>query len=62
MLGSRGWLDDGDVVYGLERLHALDPDRFRGASELVPLVEQLHAMLTAAHAADDGVLLLLDGR
>jgi hypothetical protein len=59
MLGSRGWLDDEDVERGLERLHALDRAVFRDAQPLVPLVEELHAMLAAAHDEPDCVLLLL---
>jgi hypothetical protein len=59
MLGSRGWLDEEDVELGLSRLHALDREAFRGAQAVVPLVEELHAMLMAAHGAPDRVLLLL---
>jgi hypothetical protein len=61
MLGSRGWLDDEDVELGLSRLHALDPAVFRHHQALVPLVEELHAMLSAAREAPDRILLLLDG-
>jgi hypothetical protein len=61
MLGCRGWLDDEDVELGLSRLLALDPAAFRHHQPVVPLVEELHAMLTAAHASPDRVLLLLDG-
>ncbi len=59
MLGSRGWLDDSDVERGLERLHSLDGRAFRDAQPLVPLVEELHAMLSTAHDEPDCVLLLL---
>ena len=61
MLGSRGWLDEEDVELGLSRLHALDREAFRHAQSVVPLVEELHAMLMAARAAPDRVLLLLGG-
>ncbi|HVN50998.1 MAG TPA: hypothetical protein VMT43_06170 [Acidimicrobiales bacterium] len=61
MVGCRGWLDDEDVELGLDRLHALDPAAFRHQQPLVPLVEELHAMLLAERASADRVLLLLDG-
>jgi len=60
MLGCRGWLDDEDVELGLARLQALDPRVFHRHQALVPLVEELHAMLCASRAAPDHVLLLLD--
>jgi len=61
MLDSRGWLDDEDVELGLDRLHSIDRSAFRHRQPLVPLVEELHAMLLAAHSSPDRVLLILDG-
>ena len=58
-IGSRGWLSQDDVEQGLDRLHALDPRLFRDAQDLVPLVEQLHATLSAARAHPDRVVLLI---
>lgn len=61
MLGSRGWLSAEDVGRGLERLRGLDPVVFRDAQPLVPLVEQLYAMLVVAEVRPDRVLLVLGG-
>jgi len=59
MLDSRGWLGPDDVERALDRLRGIDPGCFRHAQPLVPLVEELYAMLAAARARPDGVLLLL---
>ena len=59
--GSRGWLSQDDVEAALARLRGLDPRRFRDAQELVPLVEELYALLDGARGhADDVVLLICD--
>lgn len=58
-IGSRGWLSQDDVEGALSRLHQLDPRVFRDTQDLVPLVEELHSMLTAARAHPDQVVLLL---
>jgi hypothetical protein len=59
LLDSRGWLGIDDVEMGLERLRALDPHLFRDAQPMVPLVEELYALLAAARDHPDRVLLLL---
>jgi hypothetical protein len=58
-LGSRGWLSQDDVACGLSRLRGLDARVFRDAQDLVPLVEELYALLTEASAHPDRVVLLL---
>lgn len=58
-IGSRGWLSQDDVEAGLNRLRRLDPRVFRDAQDLVPLVEELYTLLTAARARPDRVVLLL---
>jgi hypothetical protein len=59
--GSRGWLSQDDVDAALARLRGLDPRRFRDVQELVPLVEELYALLDEARGhADDVVLLICD--
>ena len=59
MLDSRGWLGPDDVERAVERLRGIDPACFRHAQPLVPLVEELYAMLAAAGEHPDCVLLLL---
>lgn len=58
-IGSRGWLSQDDIKLSLHRLCGLDPARFRDAQEIIPMVEQLYAMLHAASQHPDSVLLLL---
>jgi hypothetical protein len=58
-IGCRGWLSQDDIKLSLHHLHGLDPRRFRDAQDLVPLVEQVHAMLDGAAQHPDHVLLLL---
>jgi hypothetical protein len=58
-IGSRGWLSQEDVELSLDRLRSLDPRAFRDAQDLVPLVEQLYAMLLGATQHPECVLLLL---
>ena len=58
-IGSRGWLSQDDVESALNRLHGLDRTIFRDAQELVPMVEDLHAMLSAARNQPNSVVLLL---
>jgi hypothetical protein len=58
-IGSRGWLSHDDVEGGLNRLRSVDRRRFRDAQDLIPLVEQLYALLSAAYAQPDHVVLLL---
>jgi len=58
-IGCRGWLSQDDIKLSLHHLRGLDPRRFRDAQDLVPLVEQLHAMLDGAAQHPDHVLLLL---
>jgi hypothetical protein len=57
--GSRGWLSQDDVDGALARLRSLDPRRFRDVQELVPLVEQLYALLDEARGHPDDVVLLI---
>ena len=58
-IGCRGWLSQDDIKLSLHHLRGLDPRRFRDAQDLVPLVEQVHAMLAGAAQHPDHVLLLL---
>jgi hypothetical protein len=58
-IGGRGWLSQDDIKLGLHRLRGLDPSVFRDAQDLVPLVDQLYAMLAAASERPHQVLLLL---
>ena len=58
-IGSRGWLSQDDVAGALGRLRHLDPRVFRDAQDLVPLVEELYTLLTAASDHPDRVVLLL---
>jgi hypothetical protein len=57
--GSRGWLSQDDVSAALTRLRSLDPRRFRDVQELVPMVEELYALLDAAAGHPDDVVLLI---
>ena len=57
--GSRGWLSQDDVAAAVARLRSLDPGLFRDLQELVPLVEELFALLEAATAHPDRVVLLI---
>ena len=57
--GSRGWLSQDDVVGARDRLRSLDPRRFRDAQDLIPLVEDLYALLDTASGHPDQVVLLL---
>ena len=60
-IGSRGWLSQDDIKLSLHRLRGLDPRVFRDAQDLVPEVEALYAMLSAAAEHPDHVLLMLCG-
>jgi len=57
--GSRGWLSQDDVDVALTRLRNLDARLFRDVQELVPLVEELYAMLATATTHPDHVVLLI---
>jgi hypothetical protein len=57
--GSRGWLSQDDVAAALTRLRRLDPRVFRDVQELVPLVEELYALLDAAAGHPAHVVLLI---
>ena len=58
-IGSRGWLSQDDVVGARDRLRGLDPRRFRDVQDLIPLVEDLYALLDTASGHPDQVVLLL---
>ena len=59
--GQSGLAQPGRRGGALARLRGIDPRRFRDAQELVPLVEELYALLDAARGhADDVVLLICD--
>ena len=58
-IGSRGWLSQDDVVGARDRLRGLDPRRFRDVQDLIPLVEDLYALLDTARGHPDQVVLLL---
>jgi hypothetical protein len=57
-LGNKGWLSQDDVTDFLDRLHGMDPRLFRRQQNLVPLVEEVHTVLTAVASVPDRVLLL----
>jgi hypothetical protein len=57
-LGNKGWLSQEDVTDFLERLQSMDPDVFRDHQNLVPLVEEIHTVLTAVATVPERVLLL----
>jgi len=60
-IGSRGWLSQDDVAAALDRLQNLDRRCFRDAQDLIPLVEELYALLdSAVHHPDRVVLLICD--
>lgn len=58
-IGSRGWLSQDDVDGGLNRLRQIDRRCFRDAQDLIPMIEQLYALLSTAQAHPDQVVLLL---
>lgn len=58
-IGSRGWLSQDDVEGGLTRLRQIDRRCFREAQDLIPMIEQLYALLSTAQADPDQVVLLL---
>ena len=58
-IGSRGWLSQDDVAVALERLRNLGRRCFRDAQDLIPLVEELYALLDSAAGHPDRVVLLI---
>jgi len=59
LVDSRGWLGASDIDQALIGLRRIDPGRFRDAQPLVPMVEELFAVLTEAADHPDHVLLVL---
>lgn len=57
-LGNKGWLSQDDLAELLERFRAMPKDAFRGQQHLIPLVEEVYAVLQAATEHPDRVLLL----
>ncbi len=57
-LGNKGWLGQDDVKDFLDRFQAMDPAVFKANQNLVPLVEEIFAVLTAVATVPDRVLLL----
>jgi hypothetical protein len=57
-LGNKGWLGQDDVEEALAHLRGMDRRLFRDHQNLVPLVEELYAVLTSVAMVPDRVLLL----
>lgn len=57
-VGNKGWLSQEDVAEYLYRFQTMDSSLFRGAQDLIPLVEDAFEVLTIASSAPDRVLLL----
>lgn len=57
-LGNKGWLSQDDIADFLHRLTHMDPRRFRGHKNLIPLVEEVYGALSASASVPDRVLLL----
>jgi hypothetical protein len=60
-MGNKGWLSAEDVAACIDRLRAMDSSMFRRHRNLVPLVEEIYAVLEHAAAAADRVLLFPPG-
>ena len=57
--GHKGWLDIADITGALDRMRGLDPHRFRGHADLVPVVENAFEVFESAATKPDHVLLIL---
>ena len=57
-VGNKGWLGQDDITDYLLRFQCMDRSLFRGAQDLIPLVEDAFEVLTIASSAPERVLLL----
>lgn len=57
-VGNKGWLGQDDIAEYRYRFQTMDRAAFRGAQDLIPLVEDAFEVLTIASSAPERVLLL----